>query len=1096
MLQIHSSNYLESLLTRLLSDIERGDPLHADVIVVQNPGMSRWLHQQIAERTGISANIDFVTPGNFLWRTARCWVPDLPETSARNSMRLQWQIFSLLPQFLSTSAFQELGQYLQDDNSGQLRYQLAGRIANTFDQYLIYRPQMIADWQQGKAVHWQAVLWRAIVDLDPTPTWHDLRNQLFATSSTTPAASQANSQKRPTGVPACVSVFGISNMPPMYLDLMQWMAHQTRVNFYYLNPCREYWADIKDEKSQSRSQAKRRARAYSNHTEELDPSGLLDIGNPLIASWGHAGQSFLDQLLERDVEESDTFFEPESASLLGGLQRDILNLENNDNNIQVDPNDRSVQIHSAHSTMREVQVLHDQLLHLFKSQPGLSPRDVIVMAPDIDTYAPFIDATFSNVPGNQQVPWSVSDRRLSSEQQLLHAFKELLQLSQSRMTATDVIGLLEVPAVRRKLMLDRSDLQHIRKWIYESGIRWSLDNNMRKQFDLPPVDTNSWQFGLQRMFVGYAMPADSVGLFEGVAPYGEIEGTSSATLEKLQLFIDMCARWRKRLDASHLPHEWLVEADQLLDNFFDLEYGEAYAIKMLREGLLSMIEEAAVANEPVSLDVFMEAVNAVLEDTASVRQFLTGKVTFSNMVPMRSIPFKVVCVLGMNANDFPRESRPMSFDLIAKHPKRGDRSRSNDDRYLFLETVLSARQVLYLSYVGRDNRDNSEKAPATVVTELLDYANSSYSGSDGNSALSVVQHPLQPFSQRYFDSSDARLFGYKPQWFDTATAAPTLEPVAFIHADTNLEEPERSVAVQDLIDFYSDPARSYLQSRLLVGLRRTEDKLPDTELFDVSGLDKWSINQDVLTLLRHLPKEEIKQTLLARGVLPEGVGGAVAFEKSYRSATRQDIRVIRYETQQQQPIDIDLKFNGFKLSGQLIDVYQKGVCTHRFGRVRARDLLTAWIKHLLLCASGAVDTPKHTVAIFESESYHFNEVPAPLEILQRLLDTRHEGLIRPVPFFPESSHAYAKKLMESDADEFAAMKAASGKWYGADSQFGYTPESLQESFEIVWRGDRNPLDDQFRHIAQNVYHPLYSNVEIVAAEEEVDEEDELQGVVQ
>jgi len=450
-----------------------------------------------------------------------------------------------------------------------------------------------------------------------------------------------------------------------------------------------------------------------------------------------------------------------------------------------------------------------------------------------------------------------------------------------------------------------------------------------------------------------------------------------------------------------------------------------------------------------------------------------------------------VCVLGMNANDFPRESRPMSFDLIAKHPKRGDRSRSNDDRYLFLETLLSAREVLYLSYVGRDNRDNSEKAPATVVTELLDYTNSFYNGVNNNDALKVVQHPLQPFSQRYFDSSDPDLVGYKPQWFDTAKAAPALKPEAFVHADTTLEEPDRSVTVQDLIDFYSDPARSYLQNRLLVGLRRNEDKLPDTELFDVSGLDRWSINQDVLTLLRHLPKEEIKQTLLARGVLPEGVAGEVAFEQSYKSAILQDARVIRFTAQQQQPIDVDLQFDGFQLTGQLIDVYREGVCTHRFGRVRARDLLTAWIKHLLLCANGADDVPKHTRAIFQKESYCFSEVQSPLEILEILLSTRHAGLVRPVPFFPESSLAYAKKL-EEGVEEFVAMKAASAQWFGNDSQFGLMPECLQESFEIVWHGNPDPLNDQFRHIASTVYYPLYSNVEIVPAEDEMVDEDEIQ----
>jgi len=310
MLQVHSSNHLESLLDQLLTRINQGDPFYSEVIVVENPGMSRWLQQRIAAYDGISANLRFVSPAQFIWESAQCWIDDLPEPPQRNSTRLQWQIYEVLPEFLSQSAFAELQSYLQDDQAGLKRFQLAGRIAGTFERYLIYRSELIDAWQKGRDVHWQAVLWRAIAD-SVSLTWGDLRSSLLSLSGKPPK----------TPVPERASVFGVSDIAPIYIDLLQGIALHSSICIYYLNPCAGYWADIVDEKSQ----AKRRAKAYQSRVNKIeDPTGLLDIGNPLLASWGHAGQAFLDQLLERQVQETESFVEPPNETLLHSVQRDIL----------------------------------------------------------------------------------------------------------------------------------------------------------------------------------------------------------------------------------------------------------------------------------------------------------------------------------------------------------------------------------------------------------------------------------------------------------------------------------------------------------------------------------------------------------------------------------------------------------------------------------------------------------------------------------------------------------------------------------------------------------------------------------------------------
>ncbi len=1070
MFNLYSSNYLECLLAELVALIERGDkdPFVPETIVVQNPGMSRWLSQQIALRQGISANLEFSTPGRFLWDVARRWFTDLPPQPGRDKVRLTWQVFSLLPELLAQPSFRELGHYLRSDESGLQRLQLAQRIAGVFDQYLVYRPDLVLQWERGASDHWQALLWRAVSEALPAEHWGSVKHRFASVADRAPALP----------VPDRISVFGVSDMPPLYTELLQIVARHSDIHFFYLNPCREYWADIVDERQQSR----RRARA--RQSGQKDTTGLLDVGNPLLASWGHAGQSFLDQLLDIDVQSIDTFIDPgttadgndvpvDQQTLLHRLQSDVLELQDSRTDTRqlgsTSESDLSLQVHSVHSRWREVQVLHDQLLRMFQQHPALQPRDIIVMAPDIDRYAPFIDATFSTASNEQYIPWSISDRRLRTEQHVLEALAGLLDLPNSRFESTELLALLDIPAICRRFSIDSNGLRLIRQWVSESGVRWSLDASMRTEFGLPADNANSWRFGLQRVFLGFAMEDMEGELYQGIAPYPDIEGSQSTALEVLQQLIDLCAGWRHRLRAEHTVQRWMEELDQLIAAFFVPDESEAQALQVVREKLHELIAHANAVNlqRPLSREVVAELLHSILEDSSSIRQFLTGRVTFSNMVPMRSIPFKVVCVIGLNTEDFPRNDRPMSFDLIASEPRRGDRYRRDDDRYLFLETLLSARDVLYLSYIGRDIRDNSAKAPSTVLTELIDY-----------SGVSVTEHPLQPFSSRYFDQSDRSLVSYKAQWLEAARSQPAAENPEFAgNTLRQLDDSWRITGMQELISFYQLPAAEFLSTRLDIRFTRAEDSLENTEPFEVDNLHNWQLKQAVYGFIeKGDTKALIKDKLKARGELPAGVAGDSILDAVFDTTSSLDLRASKYKNRETTKREVDIDLGDFRLTGYLEGVGQNGLFDAWVGGLRAKDLVRTWIRHVVLCRLAPSDVALKSVLVCEPFTAKFSPVENPGALLQDLLDMRWQGLATPLVWFPDAALAWLNSELAvigtKDAPRWHRRKTAES-------------ELKKIAPSVLWRGHENPFGEDFKSTSRRVLMPLFEHVKFLTSGEDV-----------
>ena len=1071
MLDVFHSNRLENLVESLIdvTATPLDDPFGPEVIVVQNQGMARWIDQQLAERNGISARTEYPLPANFFWQVLKAWLPEAPESALFDKDALLWRVLRLLPNWLERSAFEPLKHYLAADDSDLRRFQLALRIADLFDQYLVFRPELVLSWEKGREEHWQAELWRALC----TEADHAHRARLFADL----AQAMAIAEPAPDALPQRLSLFGLTALAPVYVSMLDALARFIPIHIFYLNPSTEYWSDLVDE----RGQARRRARALRAGLP--DPTGPLDVGNPLLASLGHAGQVFLDQLLELGGTDHDRFESPQDNRLLHRVQKDILELTDRrtaEPGRPVSADDLSVQFHSAHSRLREVQVLHDRLLHLFGHLEGLEPRDIIVMAPDIDQYAPYVDAVFGAATPSMRIPWSIADRRVGAEQPLLEALKQLLALPRSRFDSSEILSLLEVPAVRRRFDLDEKGVDRIRIWVRESGIRWGKDAQMRGGFGLPEEEANTWDFGLDRLFLGYALPPDpDAAPYGDILPYIDVEGSEVMYLGVLQSFVKILGAWRKRLSVERTLADWREAINDLVAAFFSPDEDEETVVQGLRDRLdaLVTLAQATGFDRVLSLDVICSLLQGMSEDTRGSHRFLTGRVTFCNMVPMRSIPFRVVCLIGMNGEDFPRSQRPLSFDLMAQAPRRGDRSRRRDDRYLFLEAILSTRDVLYLSYVGNDVRDNSIKVPSVVVSELLDYLAQGYA-SEGGEPLEkrlLIRHPLQPFSRNYFDGSNGRLFSYTQTWADAARTEPGAEIPPF--AATELgppDEMQKTLDIEELIRFLRNPSKYFLTQRL--GLRLPdEDEIPeDFEPFDAEGLERYQLRQSLLRqCLAGHEDEAILVRLRGAGVLPHGAPGELLLEEQMEAANPFLQRLAQRAEEPREPLEVDIVQGEFRLQGQVRNLRPSGLLDYRFGKLRAKDRLAAWVRHLVLNILAPEGVEPASLHIAEDYTLHLAPVEDTAGILKTLLDLRWKGLCSPLAFFPESALAWL------ETEEYGY-----GFHHAWASEFNPAPEANDVAVRVAFRG-QGPISAAFENNARHILQPLLDHAKIVKAEKEL-----------
>ena len=1068
MLHLHRSNRLEALadaLAALISGSPPTDPFSRERVAVPSRGMERWLSQQLAARMGICAAIDFPFPeralddvllsiGGQTRPTADPWQPT----------RLIWHVLGVLPELRGAhpSAFEPLSRWLEADHVtgdaaegarpaaateavGRRELLLAGRIADAFDRLITYRPDWLVAWERGHDVppgapaplvealrgdqRWQPLLWRALRERLDSPPLHERLEALEAMAATSTPDSPISSQIAATGaaggsLPERLCFFGLSSLPPHYLRALERVAARVDVHLFVLSPSSGWWAE-------------------SRTTDEEDAIP------PLLGALGRLGRDFQAALEEVGYHEDgvDRYVEPcataaQATSALRVLQSDLLHLRRRGDgglaaetmaSSGADAIDRSVRIHGCHGDTRQVEVLRDDLLALLDEDPTLEPRDIVVLTPDIERFAPIVEAVFSRGDGAPtsddgrggerrsagfpRLPFSIADRAPGSENPVAAALVRLLELGTGRLGANDLLDLLALEPVRRRFDVAADELAEITALVSAAGVRWGLDADHRASFGRPRDGSHTWRFGLDRLLVGVAIADDDRSLWCGTLPVDDIEGRRVEQTGKIAALVEAVARHLERWRVPTTATSWWRRLAGALDDLTATTDDDCWIARQARDELDRLDRDAAEGLGERILDV--RAVQALLvgrfAQVRSSRGLLAGGITFCAMVPMRAIPFRVVALLGLDDDSLPRHGSRQAFDLLAIAPRPGDRSRRDEDLYLVLEALLSARDHLRVLYAARDPRSNASQPPAVPIATLLDTIDATFAPTptaddlDGLPSrptrtareLLTTVHPLQAFSPRVFD-------GTAPLSFDRAMCAAaerlqraTVEAAPF--CATPLPPPPRGpvranggeprlVELADLESFLAGPGRYLLERRLGLRLGDSSTATEDREPIGLDGLGRYTVGTRLLTDLgRGIPQGRARAAAQASGLLPSGAKGQLLLDDLMQTAIELNDRVAKAIggiTAQQVPVDITLDLalgpndatssdsataagearqtssassarsatSRWRLVGAVADCHRRadGSILHisqRFGGAGDAHRLALWLRHLCLHAT-------------------------------------------------------------------------------------------------------------------------------------------------
>ena len=1045
------------------------DPFEPLTVVVQSFGLGQWLKLRLSDYQGISTNVDCVLPATFLWKLYQALIPEtrLLHESPYDRQRMTWRLMRLLKKNPGLS--RDIDAYLAGAGDKDLRlHQLATELASLFDEYLMYRPNWILKWQNQKGEvigqeAWQANLWRIVQD--DLEGYQDLHRAALHQRVLQSLARQADNQQI-TSAKKRISIFGLSSLPPLQLETFEALSQSEEVDIYFLNPCAHYWGDIVSDKDKARKSI----RSLLSTDEPLVDNDYLEVGNPLLSSLGKQGREFLELLLESNhIQSQENFLELPENTALNVVKNDILNLtfggefrsENQPSPRHFD--DTSIQIHICHGKQREVEVLHDQLMHAILKFPNLKLSDILIMAPNISEYAPYIKAVFSD-----SLAYRIKDRDSTESSAIENSFMNILKLPELRLSGSDVMDLLEVPAIMRQFELSHEDLETITYWIEASGIRWELSGEDKKQYwNLPPEDQNSWGFGINRLLLGFAMSPDQ-GSWANTLPF-EINPDEADLLGKLCYVVDLLREFRIELLEPKPVDAWQGIITRLISAFYNPREGEVLEIDRLLKTIddISIDARAGCYEASVSRQMLAFTLSQRLSSQASKAGFISGGITFATLVPMRSIPFRVIALLGMNDGDYPRDVRPHSFDLLASNPSRkGDRSNKLDDRYLFLEALLSAHDLFYVSYAGKSVRDNKDLPSSVVVGEWRHYLHAVF-GQDYS-----ITHSLQPFSKRYFKGG--RLQSFSTMWHEAISSKKSTSN--FLETPLEREESLKCTNAEQISKFLSHPGKYFLQQRLGVYLDVDETALKDVESFELDSLERFQLaNAALSALISGQNLEKFKTQVSLSGAILSGSIGQQHLERELVKAKIIHAKASDYLNHPKAFIKTNIEIDGTALLVELNNLFGDNLVNYRAGRLNARSQLDAWVKHL----GANLARPNTTtilISLGNSENAEISRLK-PLEqmtaeaILSNLLNLYNDGIANPLFLPPEASLAFTKGKLRGLSIEHAILKARQS-WERDQPYSEGKDRYWARLFQLP-----NAFNDRFITDATSIWQPLIEFLE-------------------
>jgi exodeoxyribonuclease V gamma subunit len=1102
------SNRSEAL-AEALCDVLReapADPLAPEWVVVPSRGVERWVGWRVASALGVCAGVAFPFPARF-FSVALSAAVGVVVGDAWAPERLRWLILSLLPTLMPLAAFAPLRAWVGDAPGRP--FELANRIARTFDRYITWRPDVLAAWTRGEGGDWQALLWRRLRQEIAEPHIADLVAKAETSRARGPIA----------GVPGRVFLFGFAALPPLHVAALHALGRRIDVHVLVASPCREWWAHTRSRAEIARSRVRTAGQLELHHEQ----------GHTLLASLGRLGREF-QAVLEAsgDFDEPGDRYEdpedgPDGGSVLAGLQADMLDLRRRGPG-GLPPRvwrdgDRSVSLHACRGAMRQVEVLRDRLIELVQARPAsgapILPRDIVVLTPDVERFAPLIDAVFSAT--SAALPYRIADRVARRANPVVEVLFRVFDLVEGRFTAPEVHDVLGLEPVAARFGLTSDDLDRVAAWIRDAGVRFAIDGGHRAELDLPADHAGTWLSGLRRVLLGVVLGArrpvvGGSASFCGVVPLPAGDADSGRLVGR---FVDAVAALSAIERGWRAPRPIVAWCDAVTAALNALVVPEPGGHRMsseldehvgqVRRALAGLVEEAAGSAsgsaDPVPRSVIRTCLEERLGAASGSAGFVTGAVTVCGMVPMRAIPFRVVALLGMDDGVFPRSVVLPGFDLSSSASggsasrRLGDRSPRDDDRFLFLEALLAARDHLLVFWTGKSDRNDEHLAPAVPVGELIDVLDEGWRFEDGSSVREriVVEHPLQPFAPRAFSGVVGRT-SWDPEWLGAARALAERSGAGGVAAPIGLGldvasegaeplpddvEGVREILLSDLFRFIRGPTRFLVEHRLRVDLSDDVVLLEDRDATRLDGLEDWRAGDRLLEERVGGAPPDAEALLRGLGWLPPGAPGAVVADDIASVAGKIALAADRRRGGAAlDPIEVVLpiRFEAGEvcLVGRLADLYPGGLVRVTYGRLRAADGLELWARHLVAGAFAGVESafaigrPAEGGEVAELHSRRQDSLREDLKWLVRMYVYAWR---RVLPLFPETSRAWWRASRRGGPDApVKAEAAASRAWQGR----GRGEADLERSLGLVFGAglpflDPHPHAAAFRRAAQATF---------------------------
>lgn len=1033
------------------------DPFAPELVLVPARGVERWLSQRLSHTLGAGPGGDGVCAG-VQFRSPASLIAEITGTGDEDpwsANAMTWPLLAVIDASLDQPWCATLAKHVGHGDpspEGELRrgrrYAVARRLAGLFASYARQRPQLLADWSAGEPtdgaggalpgdLRWQPPLWRALVaavGIDPPDQRH--------------RATVARLRQAPTEtLPARLSLFGHTRLAATDIELLDALAAHHDLHLWLPHPSDALWRELSGVHGVvPRTQDPSRHRAH----------------HPLLETLGRDLRELQRAL--PNSPDTDEYLGAASHpdTLLGWLQSDVSANALRPAGRSKDVRDRSVQVHSCHSPARQVDVLREVLLGLLHDDPTLEPRDIVVMCPDIETYAPLIVADFGlgELAGEahpaHRLRVQLADRALTQTNPLLGVAAELLEIAGSRATATAVLNLAHTEPVRAKFGFTEDDLAQITTWVRTANIRWGFDPHTRERYGLSRIVHNTWRFGLDRLLTGVAMSDDSQAWLDTALPLDDVGSSQVELAGKLAEFVARLQSAVDALDGTRPLRDWITALLDGVDQLADAD--DAWQNAHLQRELTQVLDDAGARRDTaLRLPDVRVLMSGHLAGRPTRANFRTGTLTVCTMVPMRSVPHRVVCLLGVDDGVFPRLDLPDGDDVLARAPLTGERDIRSEDRQLLLDAITAATEKLVITYTGADEHTGHPRPPAVPLAELIDALDQTTPRPVRDQL--IVEHPLQPFDVKNVERG--RLIPDVPFTFD-----PTVPLAARTAAGTRCDAPRfidgplpappgGDIALVDLLKFFKDPVKGFF-SALNYTLPWEVDEVEDGMPVQIDALGEWAVGNRMLhDMLLGLDPAKAIEAEWRRGSLPPGQLG-------WRTAKQIRDRVVllasaAHEHRVGEPAtyDIDLDLGaGRRLTGTVTPVFGASTVSVNYSKLRDTHLLQAWIP-LVALAAAYPDTSWTARCIGRARDGErvlqrlLGPPPDAGETLRELVWLYDIGRCEPLPLPIKTSFAWAEKRHAGrDPAGYASSRWTTSRFPGEDAE----PASVR-----VW-GTRAPFE--------------------------------------